>query len=197
MKTKTLLLFALIVLLGSCGVTHILTYEINIEEVRLNDEKLPYSAINGYVYANDDFSITLIPNKKSISFIIKNLSKNPYTILWDESAIIDIEGISNKIVTEDTRFINSEKSIIPMIVAPYSTGKTTLFGLNQVNGYSDGWSLKELFPTRESKHIDRMESYVSSLNDSYHIQTYIVIKKHDDTKMYLMTTFKYSNFRIK
>jgi hypothetical protein len=116
---KKIILLAVItpLLFGGCR-TYYAYPVFEIDKVSINKENQIVRKES--VFENDQFSIILLGTRAGIMIDIENKTDTTLSLVWDESALIDIDGYSHKIVHGSTRRIDVQRSIVSTPVFSYS-----------------------------------------------------------------------------
>lgn len=69
-----------------------------------------------FSYIDNIIDITIVASNQQFSFILKNLSPNSIKIIWDEAAIIDINGSTSKVMHSGTKYSERNASQSPTTI---------------------------------------------------------------------------------
>jgi hypothetical protein len=121
---KILLLFFLftLTLSQSCASTRKIYYELTLEDVELPTKEkkqinviLPVTTDEQEYYEFEDNTIKIqwFVMYSNFGFKLWNKSTENIKIIWDEAAMIDTTGMSNRVMHGETKFIKSDETQVP------------------------------------------------------------------------------------
>jgi hypothetical protein len=189
--------FIPLLLLGStlcgCKLWHVIP-EMSLKSVMVNERVLT-TAIVGNTFENENVSFSITNTSSVFNITVQNKKAEALFIVWDESAIIYPNGESAKIVPENTKFIDAEKSVVSTPVPPYSNVRYAVCSLNQVHWLpgspatrrSSTWTVSGFFPLASPSKEKALERYKNM--EGQEMKVYLQLKNNVNERTGYFFTF--------
>lgn len=112
MKFKILLTASIAILLTSCKTPTTVQYDIELVSVESIDA-IDNGKISKIDFKDNELNITLLASSSHISFELTNKTNNPMKLIWDEVAIVDVNGYACKVHCSSIKETHIPMAIIP------------------------------------------------------------------------------------
>jgi hypothetical protein len=80
----------------------------------------------GFVFRDARVDLVLVPDRRGITFVLKNRSRGPLTLHWDRMTLVTPSGESVRVVHQGVRYADRNLAQPPLTVVPGTVVKDTL-----------------------------------------------------------------------
>lgn len=157
MKNKILLLWTLVLFIGSCsqGVVYNLKYDFILEDVErpteaaalLGEQKTSITVEQGYTYSFEDeiIKILWLPSGAMFEFLLVNKTDSPIKVIWNEAAYICEKGDSHKVIHAGIKYSQRNRYKLPSTIEQKSTLKDFIYPADYMSFSDEGWVERPLW----------------------------------------------------
>ncbi|MDR2773432.1 MAG: hypothetical protein LBC19_01595 [Tannerella sp.] len=128
---KKIILFAAMLLLFVDCRTYRAFPVFSLDRVTINNN-VQTQAISGNTFENEQFSISISANYNFLSLMVDNKTAMNQYLVWDESSLVDIKGVSQKIVPGGIRRRDAERSTVPTPIPERSKINVSVYRSDEI-----------------------------------------------------------------
>lgn len=189
---------------GCMGSMYTAKYDIGMEQVeRPSDIEKRYGEavitkqdtadVSKYIYADSLISIAWLPYPKQFEFVLENKSEHTMKLIWDESAFVDSNGQSHRIMHKGVKFTERNNSMPPSIVVRGGMISDLIYPSDYVSWEYSSWVEKGIFEPWAEYSVSNLQPAKDHVGKS--VQVLLPIEIEGNVNEYIFT-FKVNDVEL-
>ena len=145
-----------------------------------------------YTYEDDMISAVFYVAEKQVAFAITNKTKHTIKINWDESAYIDVNGKTSKVIHSGIRYMDKSAPQAPSVIIKGGILEDIVAPVDKIY-YSDGWKTQNLFQNYDFNEAEMKSTASQYVGKSIRVLLPIII---EDVQNDYIFTFNINDAKI-